>query len=225
MTILMELEDGAKKINVKKRAQCEINESLLCLAANGNTKEIERLIIEENTNINCTNELGQTPLHIAVRHDKYDVARFLLENGARKNIKTKTGFSPLHIAAYWGHYEMAILLLEFKAKLSVKNAAGNTPLFLAIDGNHLLVAKLLQSRENVVKIEDMAVSHSIIKDIPHNLDVKSEYINIDVEVAIPARYYEIRAESNLSISTKQRLTPRTNNVKKALHSILLKFTY
>jgi ankyrin repeat protein len=123
--------------------------SLHLAAANKNLKDVAKLLLENEANVNAKND-GWTPLHIATRSGQLDIAKLLLENGADFDAKAIDGLTPLHTAILYEQLDIAKLLLEngadVNAKLIRKN--GNdvidvlTPLDLAAQKGYSEICQL-----------------------------------------------------------------------------------
>jgi len=92
------------------------------------------------TQVNCQNTLGETPLMLAAINNQLELANVLIERGADVN---KPGWTPLHYAATRGHREMMRLLLENEAYIDSESANGTTPLMMAAYYASPLAVKLL----------------------------------------------------------------------------------
>jgi len=118
-------------------------ETLYGAAASGDIDEIKRLL-SQGTDVNVTNEEGQTPLHKAARAGQSNVAELLISRGANINATSKAWEStPLHCTANKGRANVAELLLAKGAKLELRNFNGQTPLHLTAFSNQPKVAGLL----------------------------------------------------------------------------------
>jgi ankyrin repeat protein len=92
------------------------------------------------TNVNASNQHGETALMLAAINNQLELAKVLIERGADVN---KPGWTPLHYAATRGHREMMRLLIENDAYIDSEAENGNTPLMMAAATGSPLSVKLL----------------------------------------------------------------------------------
>ena len=78
-------------------------------------------LIAEGANLNCKDDIGQTPLHAAADRGWEDLVRRLLDLGADLDIEDFAGDTALDIALFREHSNIA-LLLESRAEKSVFNS-------------------------------------------------------------------------------------------------------
>jgi ankyrin repeat protein len=69
-----------------------------------------KLLIDNGANVNCTGEMGETPLHSAAYRNREKLAALLLRSGARSDIKDEYGLTPADIASVEGYFKLAQLL-------------------------------------------------------------------------------------------------------------------
>ncbi len=81
----------------------------------GDAKTVKDLI-EKNTDINCKDERGQTPLILATAKRHASIARFLIENGADIDCKDRDGMTALTIAKLFKCFEIIKILNQYKEK-------------------------------------------------------------------------------------------------------------
>jgi ankyrin repeat protein len=104
--------------------------------------EAERLIIQENIDIECENLHGSRPLHFAARRGHVDLVRLLLECGATSDAADFNGHTPLHEAA--GHsLNVVEMLLRYTKRINVQNIHGRTPLHEAVQNKRYDIALYL----------------------------------------------------------------------------------
>lgn len=134
-----------------------------------NFKELKRLLIKDNVNVNCVSEGGRTPLHTAVNYIsiiKNDIrkVKLLIQKGADINQRTEdNGETPLHIACETGFTEAAEVLLKSRADMTLVNFTGQTPLFLAVLNDKNSIAKLLL--RHGVQLEEYHSYYNLIEAI------------------------------------------------------------
>lgn len=121
---------------------------LILAAATNNLREVERLLAQDDINVNETSpvnledlyiERGDTALTIAALQRNYDIVARLLEAGADVNIKNRMGNTALHIATLIGYAHSPNAKRIIKAlvdisgvELNTMNNRGDTPLINAV---------------------------------------------------------------------------------------------
>jgi ankyrin repeat protein len=80
-------------------------------AAAGNYTDIARMLIENNAQINLTQQAGVTALHSAAQNGNIDLLILLLEHGADVNIRMEGGKLPADLAREKGFLEIAEALV------------------------------------------------------------------------------------------------------------------
>jgi len=106
----------------------KFDQTPLYYAADADSVEFARFLVEHGAKVNARDFFGITPLHEAVIRGSYRVAKFLIEKGADVNAKDNYGYTPLHLAAIYNRPGIAKLLIEKGAKVNEKDNYGNTPL-------------------------------------------------------------------------------------------------
>jgi serine/threonine-protein phosphatase 6 regulatory ankyrin repeat subunit B len=110
-----------------------------------NDTESVRILLLKNTNINCKNEIGQSPLALAVIKDNVDMVQLLLDQKANINLPVTTTLeTPLILAAKAHNQQLVRLLLENGADPNIADSAGRTPLiWCCIRNDYELIKYLL----------------------------------------------------------------------------------
>lgn len=85
--------------------------ALFWAAARG-ARQVVKLLLYANANVNAADKAGNTPLHFV---SSLDVAKMLVQKGAKANVKTKLGNNPLH-TAFAFHSEKADLITYLQEK-------------------------------------------------------------------------------------------------------------
>ncbi len=97
-------------------------------AAQGNRRELTRLLAA-GTSVNARQPGSRsTPLNTAALFGQTDAAKLLLDKGADVSVANSDGSTALHIASFFTREDLVELLLENGASVSVKNKRGETPL-------------------------------------------------------------------------------------------------
>ena len=113
---------------------------------------VVRLLLEQGSNVNHANKIGETPLSLACENDMYTVVSILLEQvGIRVNqFASICGkwYTPLGICIEHGHYTLIELLLKknknYDVDVNLAPKYGTTALCLACElGDSFVVGQLL----------------------------------------------------------------------------------
>lgn len=108
--------------------------NLLHLAVHSASKEMIKLLLASNVNVNALDMHGETPLSLVVRYGRLDIVRLLLDNGANVNSTCcLIGNTPLHVAVQAQNPEMIKLLLLAGARTNTRNRNDKTPYDLTAD--------------------------------------------------------------------------------------------
>jgi ankyrin repeat protein/beta-lactamase regulating signal transducer with metallopeptidase domain len=122
-------------------------ESTIHLAARAGDLSKVQSFIQQGTDVNAKDRVGQTPLFSAVLADTSDVAKFLIAKGADINAKDSLGMTPLRfVLRFHDKKDMVELLIAKGADVNAKDKRGATPLHQAClcnqkDAAELLIAK------------------------------------------------------------------------------------
>jgi len=107
-------------------------------------------LIDDDTDFNEGDQLGETPLHIAAVRGYGEVALLLIQKGADVNARDVRGLTPVHAAAWQGHREMVALLAAKGADIHARDQDGVTPLHAAARaGRQQTVALLIDKGAEV----------------------------------------------------------------------------
>ena len=151
---------GSKDLVELLTAKGATVESTIHLAARtGDLAKVKRFI-EEGTDVNVKDKVGQTPLFSAVLADNNDVVKFLIAKGADVNAKNGIGATPLNfVMMSSGKVE---LLISKGADVNTKDKKGATPLHRAClrgQGQKDVVELLIAKGSNVnAKITDRSAN-------------------------------------------------------------------
>ena len=80
-----------------------------------------KLLIEHGADVDCTDDLGRTPLHLASEVGRPRAIQLLLEYGADVNKRMHRGRTPLHLSICSGDVEVVRLLLQHGANVNDEN--------------------------------------------------------------------------------------------------------
>ena len=97
-------------------------------------REKVRKLLASGANVNCRNDLGDTPLNFAVQNGHKEVVSLLMGvPGLDIEIKGFQNKVPLHYACYNGKVDIARMLLTCGANVNSRERSGKTPLMLAFE--------------------------------------------------------------------------------------------
>ena len=98
------IEEFNKLILEKSPSEFKIDEiPFLYIAVKSRNKEIAKLLIEKEANIEAYNpNSGLTPLKLAISQKDIEMIKFLIEKGININNKDSNSFTALHMACYKG---------------------------------------------------------------------------------------------------------------------------
>jgi Ankyrin repeats (3 copies) len=139
---------------------------IILAAGRGDTREVRRLVEQEDVNINEKDVCGRTALiHAIIHGPHFETVQLLLEEGATaddsnhdtqysgwtpltdacKSLWTYSGLTPLIHASHCGHFDTVRLLLEHGGARNIndKTNLGSTALSIASFHGNFLVACLL----------------------------------------------------------------------------------
>jgi uncharacterized protein len=103
--------------------------------------KVAKLLIEvPQTNLNMTNDAGETPLMMAALKGHTDLVKAIIAKEPEVN---KTGWTALHYASTGGHTEIIKLLLDKYAYIDAASPNGTTPLMMAAQYGSTEAVKLL----------------------------------------------------------------------------------
>ena len=105
-------------------------------------------LLTPDTNINCRDFSGKTPLHFLVtsRRCTLEAVDLLIERGADVAACDTDNETPLHVAAMMGHKEVVDFLIQRGSDVAARNKYNKTPLHLAAMIGHKEVVDLLIQR-------------------------------------------------------------------------------
>lgn len=117
--------------------------SIIQASTIGDVDQLVKLL-KKNSNVECTNADGCSPLFLACREGHISLVPHLLNAQANPNIPNKQGFTPLHAACEAGHRDVVRLLLQHGADPSSSDPQGRPALVIAsANGNADVVIELL----------------------------------------------------------------------------------
>ncbi len=138
-------EDGCSSIEgFDIEARDEFGGTLLHMAAEKNTLDVARQLIDSGAGIEARDKSGDAPLHKAAESNSLDIARLLIDRCADIEAKSHGGWTPLHKAAESNSLDVASLLIDSGADIEANvDHSGWTPLHWATTWGSLDVVQLL----------------------------------------------------------------------------------
>ena len=115
----------------------------------GNTFAVERLLQEEDINVNTVDKQGSTALHEACEYGSNKIVKLLCNKGAKISTADRDGVTPLHVACREGHSEVVKSLLLFghvqkDELISAADSQGSAAIHYAVEsGVQSIVEALL----------------------------------------------------------------------------------
>jgi ankyrin repeat protein len=104
--------------------------NFLAAAESGDTAKIVKSL-NQGTEIDVTDEHGQTALMLAAYEGHVDTVRLLLQHGASPDLQNRLGGTALILASFNGHLEVVTELLKAGADVNAKSKNGYTALMQA----------------------------------------------------------------------------------------------
>ncbi|KAJ4191122.1 hypothetical protein NW767_011157 [Fusarium falciforme] len=117
--------------------------SLLCLALQYKKNHIARQLIKSGSDLNGTNNVGQTPLIQAVKSADRDLVWLLFKKGAQPNTLDNEGKSALHHAIEGGNKDIVWLLVTKRGGVGVQTGVIQSCFDLALEKSEFSIAWLL----------------------------------------------------------------------------------
>lgn len=149
-TVARKLLENNAQVNVSSGSNNDIPLTSACWKGHRN---VVKLLLEFNSNIEHRTKDGCTPLMLAAREGHISVAELLLMSQAQVNVPSGSENNiPLTLACWKGHGEVVKLLLEYGSDIEHRNKAGCTPLMLAAREGHLKTTRLLLTHNAQVNV-------------------------------------------------------------------------
>ena len=130
-----------------------IENSMIDAASRGATAEV-RAFLDAGTDVNTTEQTGETALFFAAGSGKDGTVSYLLLRGANPNARNVEGLTPLMVAVSYPlstlGLSMAKLLVDAGADVNSRTVDGWTPLMLAAGRGHIQIVDFLISKGSQV---------------------------------------------------------------------------
>ncbi|MCL5277841.1 MAG: ankyrin repeat domain-containing protein [Deltaproteobacteria bacterium] len=139
-----DIVDLLKKAGAKTDADEDINQAVIAMASDGDTKGV-KFIIGKGANVNAKDDDGKTVLMFAVEMSSVDLIKFLIEKKADVNAKNNDGNTAL-MEAIISSCDTGIVkfLIAHGADVNAMNRYGATPLRIALKHRRKRIADLLK---------------------------------------------------------------------------------
>ena len=115
-------------------------------AAERNSLEKVKPLIDQGANVNVVLQGDGTPLIAAAREGHVEMVRLLLDSGAKPDLGVSGDGTPLQNAAQKGQREVVMLLLDRGADINTGIEGDGNPLIMASGAGHMGVVSLLLER-------------------------------------------------------------------------------
>ena len=116
------------------------------------------------TDINASDEDGNTALHLAAKVNEADLASFLIIKGADTEIRNKAGDTALHVAVKNDSIDAAKVLAIVHGNIFAKDASGNMALELALaKGDNWYDAMITRQTGEVRDENGQSIVHYFVK--------------------------------------------------------------
>ena len=121
---------------------------------NDQAEVVRTLLAISTSQLDASNDVGETPLLVACGRGNLHIARMLLDAGADANRPLPNGTMPLHWAAQAGNRFLAEALLGAGATIDARNGVGETALLVAARAGNNEVVRLLVEHHAAVNAAD-----------------------------------------------------------------------
>jgi len=118
-------------------------EQIVDAAKKGDLQTVKKILAQNPSKLNATDEDKYTPLHWACMRAHWDVAKYLIEKGADLNVAGGDGGTQINWAVHHDNVEIIKLMVEKGAKLNIRNQWGMTELHTAIWRGNINVVEYL----------------------------------------------------------------------------------
>ncbi|TVL63531.1 ankyrin repeat domain-containing protein [Brachyspira hyodysenteriae] len=142
--VLKYIAEGIDINNTIDESEDSIGSNALLLASQFHHKEIIKILLEHNANVNFKNHLNKTALEYVANDDNnFDIALEFINRGADVNAVDNENATPLMYAASYNAEKILNLLIENNADINIQTKLGYTSLILAAMHNHINILKIL----------------------------------------------------------------------------------
>jgi len=145
---------GANPNALTYNGDCLMVDTPLECAADGDSIEVTRLLLDSGADIEGAGVVFYWPLDIAARAGFTDLMRLLIDRGASIERTGVDGYTDLHMAAFEGQKSSAEVLLSCGANVNARGYCDQTPLHVAAMEGHADIAEVLLSYGAAVNAKD-----------------------------------------------------------------------
>ncbi|RDW73010.1 hypothetical protein BP6252_06917 [Coleophoma cylindrospora] len=139
-----------KHIEMSQSPYHETGSTLLHAACSSNLPSIVEALLNQGTDPNQKDDVGNRPLHLAARKGVDKLAQMLIEHGAEINAKNDSHNTALELAAANGAVEIANHLLDLGVDVNESTGYSGNALYGAVTrGSELLVKMLLNNGADI----------------------------------------------------------------------------
>ncbi|KAH7970063.1 hypothetical protein HPB52_023952 [Rhipicephalus sanguineus] len=179
----------------------------LHFAAQGGHLAVASILLSRaESQLQCVDKLGRTPLHVAAAAGKREMVGLLHSQGAEINAADNMGWTALHFAARNGYLGVVKILVENGAYAKAVTKDGKVPLCLAAaEGHYDIISYLLRKDHDTTDLMDdkhflidLMASGKVHQNRPMVDFILASKAPIDTAVKM-ARSYEL-----LSLKEKER---------------------
>lgn len=195
----MKRQESGDESNNSSKKQKTI--SIFKAVKDGDLKAVKNAI-EDNGDVNATNNVGFTPLILAAMLGYEDIVEFLIEKGANVNQANK-GYTALMEAALYDNKDIAQILLKNGAKIDLQNLRGQTALMLACKAGKISIIKLLLENKAQVNLADDAGLTALIYAV-QNDNAESVKLILNAQgTLVRVNLYDKTARTALSYAAEE----------------------
>jgi len=113
------------------------DKDILLLPSYYGYREIVKLLLSTQVEVDYPSEGGVTSLYIASMVGNTEIVKLLLNAKADVNATTEDGYTPLYVAAEAGKIEVLELLIQFNGDVNAMGKGGRTPLYANIANKNI----------------------------------------------------------------------------------------
>ncbi len=125
-------------------------------ARNGNINEIQRMLDEEEVDVDVQNSNGETALIVAATHGNIEMCKYLVFRNCNVHIEDINGNTALIVAAWFGHKDIfEFFVVDCKCDIDEVNSDGSSALIKAVMRGHKETSHLLISLGCELEIQNI----------------------------------------------------------------------
>ena len=119
----MDIEHTCHKNSLPKRVKLSKLQKQIFKAAELNDVIFlkSNICMTTDNDLNCQNQVGNTPLYVAVSNNNLPTAKYLINVGAKVNGRNINGNTVLHKAIILSDFRMILFLIQMGADVNIKN--------------------------------------------------------------------------------------------------------